>query len=264
MARFDVIGNIAVVKFDEKTTNKEKKRFSRELLKNHKNIGTVLEKSDRIKGRLRIWKLKYLAGENTRETIHTESGCRMKLNVKKCYFSPRMSTDRIEVAKQVKNNEKVLVMFSGIGPYGLVIAKNAKPSRIDMIEIGKECCKYARENIELNRVNNVNVIQGDVKRVIKKGGLIIENTFLKTRYDRIIMARPNLKDDFLEQAFYVSSVGTKINYHFFGKKEEMNSFIEAAKKKARKKGLKLHVTRKKKTTEIGPYKYRFRIDFAVG
>ena len=84
MASYDVIGSIAVLKFD-KESKKQKKKIARKILK-QKNIKTVLEKLEKIKGRLRTYKTKFIAGVNTKETIHNESGCRFKLDVEKCYF----------------------------------------------------------------------------------------------------------------------------------------------------------------------------------
>lgn len=204
---YDVIGNIAIIDVPDELKRKEK-MIAAALLKQN-NIRAVLKKSGKIKGRLRTRKLIWLAGEKTKETEHHESGCRLRMNVETCYFSPRLSNDRLEVAKQVKPGEKVLVMFSGIGPYPIVIAKNSKAKEIYAIEINREASKYARENVMLNKLGNVHILQGDVKRVIpslvKKVG----------KFDRIMMARPQLKDMFLKEAFMASRKGTVINLHDF-------------------------------------------------
>ena len=42
---FNILGNIAVVNFSDKIKRKEKKKFAEQLLKEHLNIKTVLEKS---------------------------------------------------------------------------------------------------------------------------------------------------------------------------------------------------------------------------
>ena len=54
MANYDLIGNIAIVKFPRKERIKQKKKFAEKFLKEHNNIKTILEKSDKIKGRLRF------------------------------------------------------------------------------------------------------------------------------------------------------------------------------------------------------------------
>ena len=162
---FDVISSIAIIDLPKELRKKEK-IIGAELLK-FANIKTVLKKESKIKGRLRTRKLKWISGIKTKETIHRESGCLFKLDVEKCYFSPRLSNDRINIIKQVKPGERVLVMFSGVGPYPIVIAKNSKAKVVYGVELGKAATKYARENIKLNKLGNFTALQGDVKKVLK-------------------------------------------------------------------------------------------------
>ena len=252
MPGYDVIGNIAILKFPEKTENIKKKKIAFELLKKQKNIKTVLEKVDKVKGRLRTIKTRFLAGKNTRETIHKESGCLFKLDVEKCYFSPRLSGERAEIVKKIKSKDKVLVMFSGIAPFSIVIAKLSGARKIVSIELGEFCCKYARENILLNKTNNVEIIQGDVKKVVSK---------LKEKFDKIVMPRPQLKETFLKQAFSVSKKGTIIFYYDFGKEEK--EILEKIGKEAGKYKKRIKILGIKKAGDIAPYKYRFRVDFKI-
>src|SRR3989344_8995018 len=113
---FDIIGRIAV--FSKLPRNVKKQRLiAKTLLKLNGNIHTVLLKTNKISGIYRLPKYKFLAGLKTKETLHRENNCVFKLDVEKCYFSPRLSHERLRITKQVKNNEVILVMFSGIGVY---------------------------------------------------------------------------------------------------------------------------------------------------
>jgi len=250
MTSFDVIGDIAILQKKEKNL----KKFALQLLKRQKNIKAVFMK-EKIIGKLRIAKLKWLAGKKDTETIHKESGCLFKLDVAKCYFSPRLSSDRLEIAKSVKKNEMVLVMFAGVAPYPIVIARHSKAKEIYAIEFSKKAVKYAKENISLNKIKNIKIIQGNVKKKIpelRKQGL---------RFDRIVMARPRVKEDFLKYAFMVAKKGTVIHFYDF-----VSSFEEAIKKinKAAKKAKKLvEIIFIKKVREIAPYFYHVRIDFKI-
>jgi tRNA (guanine37-N1)-methyltransferase len=261
---FDIIGSIAIIDVPEKLKKKER-LIAEALMKEHKNIKTVLKKAGNISGRLRTRKLKFILGENTKETVHNENGCRFKLNVETCYFSPRMSTDRLEIAKQVKPGENVLVMFGGVAPYAIVIAKNAKPKKVCSIEISKIASKYASENVKLNRLSNVEIIQGDVKRILprlRKKGI---------RFDRIMMARAQLKDDFLKEALSVSKEGTIIHFHDFLFEENipemaLRKISDAVEKFSRQKGIRIEsykLLRWKKAGDIAPRKYRIRVDFLL-
>src|SRR3989338_3793908 len=109
-AGYDIVGNTIIVKFEKDVKLRDKKKTAQEFFKN-KNIKTILEKSGKFSGRLRTQRTKFLAGENTKEVLYRENDCVFRFNVDSCYFSPRLSTERKEIAEQVKKGEKVLVMF---------------------------------------------------------------------------------------------------------------------------------------------------------
>ena len=77
---FNVLGNIAVVNFNECVKSADKKKFAREILKNNKGIKTILEKSGKFSGRLRKMQTKFLAGEKTKEVLYRENGCVFRFN----------------------------------------------------------------------------------------------------------------------------------------------------------------------------------------
>jgi len=251
MASYDFIGDIAIVKFNSES-KKEKKKFAEELLK-HKNIKTVLEKADRIKGRLRVAKLKFIAGEDKRETIHKENGCRFLLNVETCYFSPRLSEDRKYVAGKVRKNDRVLVMFGGVAPYAIAIARLSKAKQVVSVEISKECSRYALKNVGLNKTYDVKIIQGDVKKKLIGLG----------KFDFIFMGRPNLKETFLKYALNVSEKGTRIYYHLFCHQEELDKNIEKLKEEAKREKRGIKIVSVRKTGDIAPYKFRYGIEIRV-
>ncbi|MBI2452304.1 class I SAM-dependent methyltransferase family protein [Candidatus Pacearchaeota archaeon] len=255
MSNYDILGNIAIVKFDRNTKLSQKKKIALELMKKHKNVRTVLEKIDKVSGRLRTQKTRYIGGERTREAFYRENGCVFRLNVDSCYFSPRLGSERLELARKVKKDENVLVMFGGVAPYAIVIAKNAKPKNVISVELGRECCKYAVENVKKNKLEGkVEIIQGDVGKKVPK---------LKEKFDRIIMARPNLKEPFLDVAFKkIKSRGQVHYYGFYGLKEE-NKLRELIKEETKKARKKIKIIKIKKAGEIGKRKFRWRMDFKI-
>lgn len=255
MASHDVIGSIAILKFDDKTSSKEKKKAAEKLLKNFKNIKTVLEKTEKVRGRLRTYKTKYLAGVKTRETIHIESGCRFKLDVEKCYFSPRLSGERLEIAGKISRKDKVLVLFAGVAPFSIVIAK-ISGANVVSVELNRAASKYAGENVFLNKVaGKVEIIQGDVKKILPKLAR------KKIKFDKIVMPRPQLKESFLKDAFKIAKRGSEIYYYDFGK--ELGKILERIYLESKKAGKKIIIEKVKKAGEIAPYKYRFRVDIKV-
>ncbi|PIN90311.1 hypothetical protein COU60_01825 [Candidatus Pacearchaeota archaeon CG10_big_fil_rev_8_21_14_0_10_34_76] len=257
----DILGNVAILKFDDKTRAGEKKRIAVGFLKEHKQVSTVLEKTGKFSGRLRTQSTRWLAGDNTKEALYKENGCVFRLNVESCYFSPRLSSERKDIANIVKKGEKVLVMFGGVAPFAIVISKIRKDAEVWSVELGRECSKYALQNVKRNKLEGrVHVVQGDVRRVIQKGGLNFKGNLVPLRFDRIVMARPNLKDSFLDVAFPLIKKSGIIHYYGFYKEDEVDEMKELIIDESKKAGKKIKILRIVKAGDIGPYKFRYRAD----
>lgn len=255
---FNVLGDIAVVNFSDNIKSADKKKFAREILKRNSGVKTVLEKSGNFKGRLRKMTTKFLAGEKNKEVLYRENGCVFRFNIDTTYFSPRLSNERKEVAGLIKKEDDVFVMFAGVAPFSIVIAKKSKAKKVYSNEINREANKYAQLNANLNHVTEkIKFVDGDAKRVCER--LKSE----RKRFDVIVMARPNLKETFLKDALKVSKKGTRIFYYGFCRDEDAGKLVEEIKEKTKELGRKIKIIRTKSAGEIAPYKTRLRVDFRV-
>lgn len=250
---YDVLGNIAIVKFDRKQKEKDKKKFAQELLENNKSIRSVLEKSKKFSGRLRTLKTKYILGEKTKEALYRENGCEFRFNVETCYFSPRLASERKEIADMIKKGEEVLVLFGGVAPFATIIAKTGKPKVVVSVELGKDCSRYALENAKRNKVD-VRVIQGDVRRVLPR---------MREKFDRIVMARPNLKDSFLDVSLPRARKNAVVHYYGFYEEDKLGEMKEMIEKEAKKAKRKIKIMKVKKAGDIGVRKFRYRADIKL-
>ena len=137
--------------------------------------------------------------------------------------------------------------------------KNSKASKVVSVELNREANKYAKINVELNKLKDiVNVVQGDVKNYALKA------KSRKERFDVIVMPRPNLKETFLKQAFSVSKKGTMIYYYCFGHEDKLGKLVEEVYKKAKESKKKIKIIKIKRAGEIAPYKFRYRVEIKVG
>lgn len=254
VSSYDVLGDIAILEIPKELIKKEK-MIAETLLKLHPNIKVVAKKQGMHKGIYRLQKVKVLAGEKRKETEYKESGARMKLNVEKVYFSPRYGTERLRIAKQVKEGEEILIMFSGIAPFPLVIAKNAKPKIIYAVEINPEAHKYALENIRLNKLEDkIKAYQGDVRLVVPD---------LKKKFDRIAMPLPKGGEDFLDVAIKAAKKGAIIHFYDFLHEdafEQAKEKVKAACKLAKKKFKIIDLV---KCGQQSPRIYRICVDFKI-
>lgn len=268
---FNILGSIALVNFSKGdklsecsrtksaalslTYQEQKKKFAQEILKKNKSVKTVLEKSGNFSGRLRKMKTKHLAGEKNKEVLYKENNCSFRFNIDSTYFSPRLSNERKEVSKLVRKGDEVLVMFAGVAPFSIVIAKNSSVKKVYSNEINREANKYAKLNLELNKIKDkVELVPGDIKRISKK---------LRKKFDVIVMPRPNLKDTFLQQAFKLSKKGTRIFYYGFCKVEDKEKIVDEIKEEALRAKKKIKILKVKDAGEIAPYKVRLRVDFKI-
>lgn len=267
MASFDLLGNIAIVNFPKDFKLSGKKKFALRLMKKQNSIKTVLEKSGKIKGRLRKIPTKYLAGDKTNEVLYRENNCTFRFNIDTTYFSPRLSNERKEISNLIKKNETVLVMFAGVAPFSIVIAKNSRARKVYSNEINREANKYAKLNVDLNKLKDkVEILPGDIKKVsekVHKGGETVRGTLVPHKFDVIVMPRPQLKDSFLEQAFKLSKKGTRIYYYDFCKIEDREKIVTKIKDEAKHFGKKLKILNVKDAGEVAPFKVRLRVDFKV-
>ncbi len=186
ISSYDIIGSrekaVAIVEIPKELKNQEK-QIAKQILRRHRNVKTVLKKLSERRGKYRTRKYKLLVGVKDTEVLHKESNCLFKLDPKKVYFSVREGTERLRIAKKVKPNERVMVMFSGVGPFPIIIAKyQPKVKEIISIEINPKAYRYMKENIRINKFQQKIIpVLGDVKTKAKKW---------YGKCDRIVMPLP--------------------------------------------------------------------------
>ncbi len=148
---FEIIGDIAITEIPEEI-NEYDKQIGEAILQTNRVIKTVLKKVGIHEGEFRTQKLEVIAGENKKETTYLENGVRLVINPETVYFSPRLSTEREELMNELDFDKRVLVMFSGAGPYTFVaLKKQPELQRITSIEINPEGHKYALKSLEENK-----------------------------------------------------------------------------------------------------------------
>ena len=250
---YDTVGSIAIFAELKKELKKKEKIIAETLIQNNSHILTIAKKTGKYSGKYRLPKINIIAGIKTKEAVHKENNCVFKLNIEKCYFSSRSASERLRLSKLVKNNESVLVMFSGIGVFPIVIAKNSKPKEMYGIEINPACHKYAEENKKLNKVN-ITFLKGDVKKIIPK----LQKE--KNKFDRIIMPLPKSAEDFLETALKVSKKGTIIHFYDFSQEKD---FPEQSINKIKSKIKNFKVLNSVLCGRYSPYTHRVCIDFQI-
>lgn len=224
---FDVVGDIAIIRMPP-TSQEIAETVVKAIMNHHRNINTVLLQVSPVSGDLRLRRLTHMAGENKTSTVHKEFGCSFTVDVAKCYFSPRLSHERMRIAKMVKPNETIVNMFAGVGCFSIIIAKNRNPKKIFSIDINPAAIHYMEENIRLNRVyDKITPLLGDSKEII--------NSRLQHAADRVLMPLPEKALEYLPYALAaLKASGGWIHYYGFEHTTKTESPIEKAKLKVAK------------------------------
>ncbi|QKQ98872.1 class I SAM-dependent methyltransferase family protein [Candidatus Nanohaloarchaea archaeon] len=243
---YEVIGDIAVIN-DLASVDREE---AVEGILQHQNVKAILLKKEGLSGEFRVGDYEKLYGTET-ETIHKEFGYRFKVDPTEVYFSERFGTERKRVADQVEEGEKVLVMFAGVGPFAILCSEKAE--KVIAVEKNPAGAEYLKKNIELNKADKVEGIEGDVKEVVPELG----------EFDRIIMPLPESADQFLGLAVDHTSNNGVIHYYRFreeGNQEELEEEIEA---ETSRRSLDYEIIDVVECGERGPSSTRVCIDFQV-
>jgi tRNA (guanine37-N1)-methyltransferase len=250
---FDIIGNIAIIEVDDNLIQKEK-TIAQAILDTHKNIKTIVKKSGIHDGQFRTQKTIHLLGQKNKISLHKENNIILKVDVDNVYFSPRLATERKRIMQQIRKNEKILVMFSGIAPYPIVLSKNTNADSILGIELNPKAHKLALENLKLNKTKNIILINDDVNKIIP---------ILNDKFDRILMPLPKTADDFLDSALKVSKKGTIIHFYDFLREDNFKEAYDKIDLACKNNYFEYKIISTNKCGQHAPYTFRICVDLIL-
>ncbi len=257
--RFDLIGSresgaVAILHVEE---DEDPKKAAEEIMKRYKHVKSVLLRVGPRDGTYRLRPLILLMGDGNTEVIHKEHGYRLKLDPMKVYFSPREATERELIAKQVNPGERVLVMFAGVGPFAIAIARfQPKVLEVIGIEINESAYAYFLENVRINKVGDrVKPILGDVREICPS---------MFGRFDRVLMPLPKGAYEYLDLGLK-SLKGTRgiLHFYYWGGEMAYKEAIEMVKQKAQELNLKAEPVFWRRVSAYSPRKWKIRVDFRV-
>ncbi len=250
----EVVGSILILEIPD-TLKKKEKVIAQAYLQLIPQVTTVVKKAAVHSGDYRTRKVTILAGKRTKETTHRENGIKLTLNLEKVYYSARSANERLRIAKQIKKLETVLVMFSGAGPFPLVIAKNSPAKTIHAVELNPLGHQYALQNVEQNNLTDkINVLLGDVRKIVPK---------IKKRFDRIAMPLPKTGEEFLDVALKKSKPGTIIHLYAFLHENDVAQHVKKVKEICKQNKHPVRVLRKVKCGQFSPGTFRMCFDLKV-
>lgn len=203
---FDIIGTIAIIKIPESLASK-RKLIADALIEEIRPVKSVFCQVSAIEGEYRLRKLELISGENSPITVYKEHGCTFKVDVINTYFSPRLSTERLRIAKLTEPNEVIVNMFGGVGTFSIIISRYNKSAKVYSIDSNPIAIDICKQNIEINKLRgNVFPVLGDAEQEIHKG--------LKGIAKRVLMPLPEKAKNFVDAAVSSLENGSGMIHYF--------------------------------------------------
>lgn len=257
----EIVGDIAIIKIPPEL-EKVEGAIGEALLKALPSLRTVLKQTSPVAEAFRVRGLEYLAGERKTSTLYREHGCLFKVDLAQAYFSSRLKFERGRVASLVGVGEVVVNMFSGVGCFSIIAAKNRAPTRVFSIDINPYAVAQTGENVKLNRLEHIiTPILGDAKEVVENqlvGGV-----------DRVLMPLPEKAYEYLDVAVRALRGGRTgwIHYYDFVYSKEKREAALGVEEEVRGRleglGVGFSVENRRIVRPVGPRWFQVALDISV-
>ncbi len=245
-AHFETVGDVAILDAPERDA-------ASAIMAVHRNVKTVISPKTPVEGEYRTRRFQIVAGEKKTVTVHKEHGLRYRVDLEKAYFTPRLGTERLRVAKLVRPGEVVFDMFAGVGPFALLLAKRG--AKVVAVDKNPDAVRLMRENAALNRIGDVEILEGDAAVIAER----YENFA-----DHVIMNLPHTSSEFLKEAIRIAKDGGVVHYYAIAPEDDLygqdTAFVEEA---ASALGTKISILYRGIVRSYAPHHYNIVIDFEV-
>lgn len=240
-----LIGDIAVVRIPDHC-----RIYSSDIVQaivsHYNRVKTIVNKTANVTGEKRVALFEIWFGSRT-ETIHKEAGFIYMLDIKTVFFNPRLTSEHIRIAGQIRKNERILVPFCGIGPFVLPAA--ARRSRVIAVDSNACACRFLRKNALLNHLaDQVETITGDCYTL---------DSLLQTQFDRIIVPAPYGREDSIDTLLSLLKPGGTIYLYLFKKEREIAGIVASLANKG------LSIQRTARCGNVAPEVKRWVIEMTM-
>lgn len=243
---FEAVGDIAIVEDDRA------EQVASAIMSCYKSIKAVISPVSDVEGEFRTRRFRHVAGEKRTITTHKEHGLRYRVDLEGAYFTPRLGTERLRVARQVKPNDAVLDMFAGVGPFSLLFAKRG--AKVIAIEKNPIAVKYLKENALLNKVQDIKILEGDAADL----ALLFVN-----KADHVIMNLPHSASQFLIPAIKAARDGGIIHYYAIAPEGCLYGDTELIKNASEQLGYSSEIVHQGIVRSYAPKRYNVVIEFRI-
>ena len=211
---YDVIGSVAIIVIPP-ALEEYKFVVADALLSHRHSIKTVLNKVAPVNGESRTARYEILAGNETVTTCR-EYGFLYELDLLTSFFNPGLSSEHKRVTDLVRPDERVLVPFSGVGPF--VIPAAWRGAVVVAVEKNPDAFRWLCKNVHKNGVDG---------RVAPVHGNAFDTSLISgPAFDRIIIPTPYGMDAILDVLSPLAKPGGMIHFYTFRNKREIKELTD--------------------------------------
>lgn len=253
---YDLVGDIAVLEIPD-ALSKHAHQIGDAFLSIHRNFTTVLAKKGAISGETRVREYNVLAGQNKTHTVHMEYGCRIAVDLAAAYFSPRLLEEHNRIAGQVSDDEVVLDMFTGIGPFALHIARKCH-ARVIAVDINEKGIDLLQKSITMNRlIGTIEPIVADIRTYIRENA--------HRNIDRVIMNHPSAAFEFVPAACYALKENGMMHYYdFISGDTPETELIDKITKLVKVTGREIvEISKTRRVRDSAPHEFQMVVDLII-
>jgi len=162
-------------------------------------------------GEFRVRRISKLWGEGGAETVHTEYGVRIYVDLSRSYFNPTLSYEHWKLSEEVRDGERVLDLFSGVGGFSLHIAFKRYANCV-AVDSNPYAIAALVRSMTLNR------LKGRVVPVISRVE-DVEGLLPRGSFSRVILDLPHRSLEYLELAAGFVERGGYIHLYVLGSED---------------------------------------------
>ena len=243
---FEVVGDIALVEVADAEA------VAAAIMATSKGIKAVIAPISEVEGEFRTRRFRHIAGEVRTSTIHKEHGLYYKVDLEGAYFTERLGTERLRVARLVQPEDFILDMFAGVGPFSLLLAR--KGARVVAMDKNPVAVKCLRENALLNRIQNIEILEGDAAELAAS---------YVGQADHVIMNLPHSASSFLVPAMQAVKSGGVIHYYCIAPEDDLYRDEAPIRKAADSLGAEVEVLYRGIVRSYAPRRHNVVIDFRL-
>ncbi|WP_425487478.1 tRNA 4-demethylwyosine(37)-methyltransferase Taw21 [Metallosphaera tengchongensis] len=165
--KIEIVGDIAIIPVPFHFDPDELRKYAQEVMDRTK-VKSVWGRKRDVGGTFRLPTYLHLAGDERSDTLYREHGSLFYLDIRKVFFSQKLTFEHRRIAEAVKRDEIVVNMFSGFGAISILSYKIGRPKVVYSIDLNPHAYYYMMVNVELNNAYGVIPIYGDAFSKMRK------------------------------------------------------------------------------------------------